>query len=143
MARGAVSKTKATEMILKAFPGSFTYDKEIRIPFQEDGEEIQLKCVLTCAKVNIEDKEYEKIGAEIGKMASDAKVNDATIKKLVLVKLLTLIVVKTYPLAIFRELYTDVIDKLQGTEFLKLRVADIASGLVRFKETTCNISFLT
>lgn len=54
MARGAVSKTKATEMILKAFPDSFTYDKEIRIPFQEDGEEIQLKCVLTCAKVNVE-----------------------------------------------------------------------------------------
>ena len=54
MARGAVSKTKATEMILKAFPGSFAYDKEIRIPFQEDGEEIQLKCVLTCAKVNAE-----------------------------------------------------------------------------------------
>lgn len=54
MARGAVSKTKATEMILKAFPGSFTYDKEIRIPFQEDGEEIQLKCVLTCAKINVE-----------------------------------------------------------------------------------------
>lgn len=54
MARGAVSKTKAIEMILKAFPGSFTYDKEIRIPFQEDGEEIQLKCVLTCAKVNVE-----------------------------------------------------------------------------------------
>ena len=41
-------------MILKAFPGSFTYDKEIRIPFQEDGEDIQLKCVLTCAKVNVE-----------------------------------------------------------------------------------------
>ena len=54
MARGAVSKTKATEIILKAFPGSFTYDKEIRIPFQEDGEEIHLKCVLTCAKVNVE-----------------------------------------------------------------------------------------
>ena len=54
MARGQISKTKATEMILKAFPGSFTYDKEIRIPFQEDEEEIQLKCVLTCAKINVE-----------------------------------------------------------------------------------------
>ena len=54
MARGAVSKTKATEMILKTFPGSFVYDKEIRLPFNEDGEEIQLKCVLTCAKVNVE-----------------------------------------------------------------------------------------
>ena len=54
MARGQISKTKATEIILKAFPGSFTYDKEIRIPFVEDGETIQLKCVLTCAKVNVE-----------------------------------------------------------------------------------------
>ena len=54
MARGQISKTKATEAILKAFPGSFTYDKEIRIPFIEDGETIQLKCVLTCAKVNVE-----------------------------------------------------------------------------------------
>ena len=54
MAKGSLSKTKATEMILKAFPGSFTYDKEIRLPFNEDGEEIQLKCVLTCAKVNVE-----------------------------------------------------------------------------------------
>jgi len=54
MAKGQISKTKATEAILKAFPGSFTYDKEIRIPFNEDGEEIQLKCVLTCAKVNVE-----------------------------------------------------------------------------------------
>ena len=54
MAKGAVSKSKAAEIILKAFPGSFTYEKEIRIPFVEDGEEIQLKCVLTCAKVNVE-----------------------------------------------------------------------------------------
>lgn len=54
MAKGANSKLSATETILKAFPGSFTYDKEIRIPFIEDGEQIQLKCVLTCAKVNVE-----------------------------------------------------------------------------------------
>ena len=31
--------------------------------------------------ISLQDKEYEKIGAEIGKMASDAKVNDATIEK--------------------------------------------------------------
>ncbi len=54
MAKGQISKVKATEIILKAFPDSFTYDKEIRIPFKEDGEDIQLKCVLTCAKVNVE-----------------------------------------------------------------------------------------
>ena len=42
------------DCILKVKDLSFTYDKEIRIPFQEDGEEIQLKCVLTCAKVSVE-----------------------------------------------------------------------------------------
>lgn len=31
--------------------------------------------------ISLQDKEYEKIGAEIGKMASDSKVNDATIVK--------------------------------------------------------------
>lgn len=54
MARGANSKNIATEAILKTFPGSFIYDKEIRIPYIEDGEQIQLKCVLTCAKINVE-----------------------------------------------------------------------------------------
>lgn len=54
MAKGAISKQEATKKILEAFPGSFVYDKEIRIPFIEEGEEIQLKCALTCAKVNVE-----------------------------------------------------------------------------------------
>lgn len=65
MARGQISKTKATEAILKAFPGSFTYDKEIRIPFIEDGETIQLKCVLTCAKVNVEQNGDVAIPGEV------------------------------------------------------------------------------
>ena len=54
MAKGAISKQNATEVILKTFPNSFVYDKEIRIPYMEEGEQIQLKCVLTCAKVNVE-----------------------------------------------------------------------------------------
>lgn len=53
MARGALSKEEATKKILEVFPGSFIYEKEIRIPFTEEGEEIQLKCALTCAKVNV------------------------------------------------------------------------------------------
>lgn len=53
MAKGALSKQEATQKILELFPGSFVYDKEIRIPFTEEGEEIQLKCALTCAKVNV------------------------------------------------------------------------------------------
>ena len=54
MARGSQSKEIITKKILETFNGSFQYDKEIRIPLIEDGELLQLKCVLTCAKVNVE-----------------------------------------------------------------------------------------
>lgn len=54
MARGAVSKETITNQILAAFPGSFKYDKEIRIPIMEDGEMIQIKVTLTAAKTNVE-----------------------------------------------------------------------------------------
>jgi hypothetical protein len=53
MARGAKSKEIITQKILEAFSGSFAYEKEIRIPIQEDGETIQIKCVLTAAKTNV------------------------------------------------------------------------------------------
>ena len=64
MARGAESKSIATQTILNSFPGSFVYDKEIRIPFVENGEEIQLKCVLTCAKTNVEENGENAIPGE-------------------------------------------------------------------------------
>lgn len=54
MAKGSQSKETITKKILETFKGSFQYDKEIRIPIEEDGNLIQLKCVLTCAKVNVE-----------------------------------------------------------------------------------------
>ena len=54
MAKGAESKSVITNKILEAFPGSFVYDKEIRIPMAEGGETIQIKCVLTCAKTNVD-----------------------------------------------------------------------------------------
>jgi hypothetical protein len=55
MARGAASKEIIKNKILGIFEGSFLYDggKEIRIPIQEDGEIIQIKCVLTAAKTNV------------------------------------------------------------------------------------------
>jgi len=55
MARGAEAKKKITEEILNIFPESFIYnDKEIRIPIEENGEIVQIKVALTCAKVNVE-----------------------------------------------------------------------------------------
>ena len=53
MARGTQAKAEITQKILEVFDNSFTYDKEIRIPIMENGELVQIKCVLTCAKVNV------------------------------------------------------------------------------------------
>ena len=53
-ARGAVAKEMAMNKILQTFPGSFKYDKEIRIPMVENGETIQLKVTLTAAKTNVD-----------------------------------------------------------------------------------------
>lgn len=64
MAKGQISKQDATQKILNLFPGSFVYEKEIRIPYQEDGENIQLKCTLICAKVNVGENEDAAIPGE-------------------------------------------------------------------------------
>lgn len=53
-ARGAESKEKVMQVILETFPSAFKYDKEIRIPMYENGEEIQIKVALTAAKTNVE-----------------------------------------------------------------------------------------
>ena len=53
-AKGAEAKLEITNKILELFPGSFKYDKEIRIPVIENGEEVQIKVSLTAAKVNVE-----------------------------------------------------------------------------------------
>jgi len=55
MAKGSIAKDTITKCILKVFDGSFVVDgKEIRIPFMENGELVQIKVALTCAKVNVE-----------------------------------------------------------------------------------------
>ena len=54
MAKGSESKSIITKKILETFDGAFLNDKEIRIPIEENGEIIQIKCTLTAAKVNVE-----------------------------------------------------------------------------------------
>ena len=55
MAKGAIAKEKIREKILNTFEGSFIYNsgKEIRIPIDEEGNEVQIKVALTCAKDNV------------------------------------------------------------------------------------------
>lgn len=53
MARGAEAKQIITDKILQIFEGSFIYGKEIRVPLQENGERVEIKVTLTCAKENV------------------------------------------------------------------------------------------
>ena len=53
-AKGSIAKTEITNKILEVFDGAFVNDKEIRIPWNEGSEVVQIKVALTCAKVNIE-----------------------------------------------------------------------------------------
>lgn len=53
-ARGSVAKEEITNKILAEFPGSFKFDKEIRVPVMENNELVQIKITLTAAKVNVE-----------------------------------------------------------------------------------------
>ena len=52
-ARGSESKNIITAKILETFAGSFIYDKNIIVPMVENGESLQIKIALTCAKTNI------------------------------------------------------------------------------------------
>lgn len=53
--KGAESKSLVTKKILEIFPNAFLYnnDKEIRIPLTEQGEQIEIKVVLSCAKTPV------------------------------------------------------------------------------------------
>lgn len=55
-AKGSILKQEIAEKILEVFPGSFLYNdgKEIRINGIENGENLQIKVVLTTAKVAVE-----------------------------------------------------------------------------------------
>lgn len=97
MARGSVAKEEIIKKILKDFEGSFVNDKEIRIPWVENGETLQIKVALTCAKVNVvapgSDNAFDNAGEQAPAPALDEapiltkeekdKVNDL-IKKLCL-----------------------------------------------------------
>lgn len=56
MAKGQQFKKEVQEKILQLFPNSFLHNdaKEIRICGIEEGQPIQIKVALTCAKENVE-----------------------------------------------------------------------------------------
>ena len=69
MARGAIAKEEVLNKIKEVFPSLFIYGKEIRIPMEEDGQRVEIKVALTCAKTNV--------GGESASEASGVESNDA------------------------------------------------------------------
>lgn len=54
MAKGAESKQKVLDKIMEIYPEAFLYgNKELRIPFNEEGQRVEIKVALTCAKTNV------------------------------------------------------------------------------------------
>lgn len=56
MAKGAVAKQEIGAKILEVFEGAFYYNngKELRIPWNEGGNTVQIKIAMTCAKDNVD-----------------------------------------------------------------------------------------
>ena len=54
--RGAKAKQDITQKILETFSDSFVHEKEIRIPYVEDGISGEIKVTLTAAKVAVGNK---------------------------------------------------------------------------------------
>lgn len=53
--KGAIAKQEVANKILEMFgEAAFTYDKDIRINWVENGEPVQIKIALTAAKVAVE-----------------------------------------------------------------------------------------
>lgn len=80
MAKGAQSKEAVIAKLLEVFPGSFQYDKEFRIPMVENGEEIQIKVALTCAKTNVEKGEDTALPGETVSSGAATTVTPAETK---------------------------------------------------------------
>jgi hypothetical protein len=53
MAKGAVAKQEVIAKIKEVFPEAFEYGKELRVPIEEDGQRVEIKIALTCAKTNV------------------------------------------------------------------------------------------
>ena len=49
-AKGAVAKQEIAQKLFEAFPNAFQHDKDIRIPWVENGQTVEIKIAMTCAK---------------------------------------------------------------------------------------------
>lgn len=73
-AKGALAKEDVMKKILEVFPGSFKYDKELRIPMMENGEPLQIKVTLTAAKNMVDAGGDVMMPGEFAKSAAPAQL---------------------------------------------------------------------
>ena len=80
--KGTILKKEITDKILEVFPGSFLYNdgKEIRIPGMEEGQLIQVKVALTCAKTNVEQNGENILPGEEISVSSIDNISQTTIE---------------------------------------------------------------
>lgn len=81
MVKGAVAKQEIFEKMLEVFEGSFIYNngKELRIPWDENGVELQVKVVLTCAKDIVSKEEGGSVINTVKRSAAAPEEEDALI----------------------------------------------------------------
>lgn len=81
-AKGSILKQEIAEKILATFPGSFLYNdgKEIRINGVEEGQQLQIKVTLTCAKVAVDGGDEIISSDEKGAVTADMKMAEANEK---------------------------------------------------------------
>lgn len=74
-AKGSILKQEIAEKILATFPGSFLYNdgKEIRINGTENGETLQIKISMTCAKVAVKGGDDNALPGEKTAATADVK----------------------------------------------------------------------
>ena len=60
-AKGARAKQEIAEKLFELFPNAFEYGKEIRIPWTEEGNQVEIKLTMTCAKTNVADTVSESV----------------------------------------------------------------------------------
>ena len=88
MAKGQQSKTEILNKMMRTFDGAFLYNdgKELRIPMIEDGQEVQIKVALTCAKDNVVPGQDNALPGEInpgeGTFVQAAPVAGKTISRI-------------------------------------------------------------
>lgn len=80
--KGSILKKEITDKILATFEGSFLYNdgKEIRIPGLEEGQELQVKVALTCAKTNVSPDGETALPGEDMPIAMTASIAPSTVE---------------------------------------------------------------